>query len=198
MRNGKLLEPGIRKDTRHIEKVELNERYNKYRIFKVVSIIYKETKMKLKNVLIVVNDIEKSKAFYKHLFGLDVIADFDGNVVLTEGLALQEKKIWKRFIQQETVCGGNDAELYFEENDIDSFLEKLETSKYEIEYLNKCIERDWGQRVIRLYDPDKHIIEIGESMEYVARRFLKTGMSAQQVSEKTQLPLSQIKELTQT
>lgn len=198
MRNGKLLEPEIRKDTRHIEKVELNERYNKYRIFKVVSIIYKETKMKLKNVLIVVNDIEKSKAFYKHLFGLDVIADFDGNVVLTEGLALQEKKIWERFVERDVVCGGNDAELYFEENDIDSFLEKLETSKYEIEYLNKCIEHDWGQRVIRLYDPDKHIIEIGESMEYVARRFLKTGMSAQQVSEKTQLPLSQIKELTQT
>lgn len=152
----------------------------------------KEAKMKLKNVLIVVSDIEKSKTFYKDLFGLDVIADFDGNVVLTEGLALQEKKIWKSFIEREVVCGGNDAELYFEENNIDAFLEKLETSKYEIEYLNKCIEHDWGQRVIRLYDPDKHIIEIGESMDYVARRFLETGMSAEQVAEKTQLPLSQI------
>lgn len=76
-----------------------------------------------------------------------------------------------------------------------AFLEKLETSKYEIEYLNKCIEHDWGQRVIRLYDPDKHIIEIGESMDYVARRFLETGMSAEQVSEKTQLALSQIEEI---
>lgn len=153
--------------------------------------------MKLKNVLIVVSDIEKSKAFYKDLFGLDVIADFDGNVVLTEGLALQEKKIWERFTGQEVVCGGNDAELYFEENDIDAFLEKLETSQYEIEYLNKCIEHDWGQRVIRLYDPDRHMIEIGESMEYVARRFLKTGMSAEQVSEKTQLPLSQVEKLVE-
>lgn len=152
--------------------------------------------MKLKNVLIVVSDIEKSKAFYKELFGLDVIADFEGNVVLTEGLVLQEKKIWERFIEREVVCGGNDAELYFEENDIDTFLEKLERSKYEIEYLNKCMEHDWGQRVIRLYDPDKHIIEIGESMEYVTRRFLGEGMSVEQVAEKTQLPLSQVKELT--
>ena len=151
--------------------------------------------MKLKNVLIVVSDIEKSKAFYKDLFGLDVIADFDGNVVLTEGLVLQEKKIWEKFIDREVV-GGGDAELYFEENDIDTFLEKLEKSKYEIEYLNKCIEHDWGQRVIRLYDPDKHIIEIGESMEYVVRRFLGEGMSAEQVAEQTQLPLSQVKELT--
>lgn len=126
--------------------------------------------MKLKNVLIVVNDIEKSKAFYKDLFGLDVIVDFDGNVILTEGLVLQEKKIWERFTKKEVVCGGNDAELYFEENHIDVFLEKLENSQYEIEYLNKCIEHDWGQRVIRIYDPDRHIIEIAESMEYVARR----------------------------
>lgn len=152
--------------------------------------------MKLKNVLILVSDIEKSKAFYKDLFGLDVIANFDGNVVLTEGLVLQEKTIWERFVDCEVVCGGNDAELYFEENDIDTFLEKLERSKYEIEYLNKCIEHDWGQRVIRLYDLDKHIIEIGESMEYVVRRLLGKGMSAEQVAEKTQLPLSRVAELT--
>lgn len=64
--------------------------------------------------------------------------------------------------------------------------------------MNKCIEHDWGQRVIRLYDPDRHMIEIGESMEYVARRFLKTGMSAEQVAEKTQLPLSQVEEFAET
>ncbi|MFQ9515276.1 MAG: VOC family protein [Eubacterium sp.] len=151
--------------------------------------------MKLKNVLIVVRDIEKSKEFYKDLFGLEVIADFDGNVVLSEGLVLQEKKIWEGFIEQKVVCGGNDVELYFEENNIDTFWERLEESKYEIEYLNKCIEHDWGQRVIRIYDPDKHIIEIGESMEYVVRRFLQSGMDAEQVAEKTQLPLTMIEEL---
>ena len=156
---------------------------------------WKGAKMKLKNVLIVVKDIEKSKAFYKDLFGLDVVADFDGNAVLTEGLALQEKKIWERFIEKEVVCGGNDVELYFEENDIDAFLEKLESSQYETEYLNKCMEHDWGQRVIRLYDPDRHIIEIAESMEYVARRFLKTGMNAEQVAERTLVPLSQVEEI---
>ena len=49
--------------------------------------------MRLKNVLIVVKDIEKSIAFYKELFGLDVILDNDGNVIMTEGLVLQDKKI---------------------------------------------------------------------------------------------------------
>ncbi|SCP97391.1 VOC family protein [Anaerobium acetethylicum] len=151
--------------------------------------------MKLKNILFVVNDIEKSKTFYRDLFGLQVVADFGENIILTEGLVLQEKKLWEKFIERTVCAGGNDAELYFEENDIDGFLEKLENSEFAIEYLNRCIEHDWGQRVIRLYDPDRHIIEIGEPMEAVARRFLKSGMTAEQVAKKTQLPLSQIEEM---
>ena len=151
--------------------------------------------MKLKNILFVVEDIEKSKRFYKDLFGLEVIADFGENVVLTEGLVLQAKKLWKNFLKRDIISGGNDAELYFEENDIDGFMEKLEKSNLSIEYLNKCIEHDWGQRVIRIYDLDKHVIEIGESMEYVARRFLKAGMTVEQVVKKTQLPLSQVEEI---
>ena len=50
--------------------------------------------MKLKNILIVVEDIEKSKKFYHDLFQLDVILNQDGNVILTEGLVLQQKDIW--------------------------------------------------------------------------------------------------------
>ena len=148
--------------------------------------------MKLKNILFVVEDIEKSKRFYKDLFGLEVVADFGENVVLTEGLVLQEKKLWRKLIEENVSRGGNDAELYFVANNIDGFMEKLEQINYPIEYLNKCIEHDWGQRVIRIYDLDKHVIEIGESMEYVARRFLKAGMTVEQVAKKTQLPFSQV------
>ena len=151
--------------------------------------------MRLKNILIVVKDIEKSKAFYSDLFGLTVVTDFGENVILTEGLVLQEQTLWEGFTERDVTYGCNDAELYFEENDIDGFLEKLEHSSYPIEYVNPSMEHDWGQRVIRIYDPDRHIIEIGESMEYVARRFLRQGMSAEQVAEKTQLPLSQIKDM---
>ncbi len=151
--------------------------------------------MKLKNVLLVVRDIEKSKAFYKDLFGLDVVTDFGGNIILTEGLVLQDGTIWERFIDRNVVSGGNDAELYFEENDMDGFLKKLETSHHDVDYVNQPMEHDWGQRVIRIYDPDKHIIEIGESMEYVVRRFRNMGMSPEQVAEKTQLPLSYVQEI---
>ena len=52
--------------------------------------------MKLKNVLIVVKDIEKSKQFYHDLFGLNPVLDNDGNLIMTEGLVLQDEKIWKK------------------------------------------------------------------------------------------------------
>ena len=55
--------------------------------------------MKLKNILLVVKDIEKSKQFYHDLFGLDMILDNDGNIILTEGLVLQDEKIWRDFLK---------------------------------------------------------------------------------------------------
>ena len=54
--------------------------------------------MKLKNILIVVKDIGRSRQFYHDLFGLEPVLDNDGNMILTEGLVLQEEKYWKEFL----------------------------------------------------------------------------------------------------
>ena len=151
--------------------------------------------MKLKNILFVVSDMERSKAFYKELFGLEVIADYDGNVVMTEGLVLQDAAIWKKFIDRDVTFNGNDAELYFEENDMDGFLRKLDSWEGTIEYGNRLMEHDWGQRVVRIYDPDHHMIEIGESLDYVAKRFLASGMSVEETAWKTQMALGRVEEL---
>ena len=49
--------------------------------------------MKLRNVLIVVSDIEESINFYRDLFGLQVVLNNDGNVIMIEGLVLKNKNI---------------------------------------------------------------------------------------------------------
>jgi len=54
--------------------------------------------MKLRNALIVVKDIKRSRQFYHDLFGLELILDNDGNMILTEGLVLQDEKIWRQFL----------------------------------------------------------------------------------------------------
>lgn len=120
--------------------------------------------MKLKNVLIVVNDMEKSKAFYKDLFGLNVILDNDGNVILTEGLVLQDASIWKKFIEKDIIPRNHAAELYFEEADIQGFVEKLENYREPVQYVNRLMEHSWGQKVVRFYDPDGNLIEVGTPM----------------------------------
>lgn len=117
--------------------------------------------MKLKNVLIVVKDMEKSLAFYKNLFGLDVILDNDGNVILTEGLVLQDIKYWEKFLNRDCIPRNNMSELYFEEKDIESFAKKLENYPEPIEYVNPLMTHSWGQKVIRFYDPDGNLIEVG-------------------------------------
>ena len=93
--------------------------------------------MKLKNFLIVVNDINKSKKFYEELFGLKVLMNNDGNLVMTDGLVLQERKYWSEFIKKNFSFENNASEIYFEEENIEGFIVKLETLYPQIKYVNK-------------------------------------------------------------
>ena len=120
--------------------------------------------MKLKNVLVVVKDIDKSLKFYHDLFGLELVLDNDGNMILTEGLVLQTESYWKEFLKRDVVGRNNSCELYFEESDIEGFVNKLETLYPETEYVNKLMTHSWGQRVVRFYDPDGNLIEVGTPM----------------------------------
>lgn len=120
--------------------------------------------MKLKNVLIVVKNIEKSKKYYHDLFGLSVVLDNDGNMILTEGLVLQEEKYWTEFIGKNVIPKNNHCELYFEEKNIVAFTEKLEKLYPDTEYVNRLMTHSWGQQVIRFYDLDGNLIEVGTPM----------------------------------
>ncbi|MBQ9519622.1 MAG: VOC family protein [Firmicutes bacterium] len=121
--------------------------------------------MRLKNFLIVVKDIEKAKKFYHDLFGLEMLVDNDGNMILTEGLVLQDEKIWSDFLKKDIITKNNACELYFEESNIEAFIEKLERLYPSIEYANKLMTHSWGQKVIRFYDPDGNLIEVGTPMQ---------------------------------
>ena len=120
--------------------------------------------MKLKNILIVVKDIEKSKKFYHDLFGLDMVLDNGGNMILTEGLVLQDEKIWREALGKEIIPENNFCELYFEEPEIEAFICKLETQYPSIQYVNRLTEYSWGQKMVRFYDLDGNLIEVRTPM----------------------------------
>ena len=114
----------------------------------------------LKNVLIVVDDIEKSIEFYKDLFGLQVILKNEGNVILSEGLVLQDADVWGKTLNETSTPFNNMMELYFEDFDIDELLAKYESGKYFVRYATKLTELVGGQKLIRLYDPSGNLIEV--------------------------------------
>jgi len=146
--------------------------------------------LKFKCPLIAVTDMEQSIRFYEEVIGDRVAMDFGENVQFEGGYALQEMKKWKAMIHTDSVRRKNNAtELYFEEEDFAAFVKYLKEFP-EIQYVHGV---PWGQRVVRFYDPDFHIIEVGEAMDAVIRKMLKSGMTVEQVSEKSQYPIEYIK-----
>ena len=139
--------------------------------------------------------MDKAKQFYHDVLGLEVISDIGANVTLTGGIALQTMETWKEFIhkqEEEIILKNNSCELYFEEDDLDAFAAKL-NSMGDIEYVHPLLEHPWGQRVVRFYDPDKHIIEVGENMNMVVRRFIDSGLSVEETAACMGVPAGYVK-----
>lgn len=148
--------------------------------------------MKFKNPLLVVSDMDISVKFYKEVLGLRKIMDLGANVTLTGGVCLQTKETWIEFIENDSLFfGGKSSEIYFEEDDFDGFANKLK--KLDINYVHPVKEHSWGQRVVRFYDPDRHIIEVGENIKCVCKRFLDSGMTPEQTAERMDVPLKFVK-----
>ncbi len=141
--------------------------------------------------LVAVEDLAVTRRFYEEVLGLRVILDFGANITFEGGFAFQTKETWAQFIERpetEIRSTGNDFELYFEEDHLERFLEKLENVE-SIVYVHGVKEFPWGQRVVRFYDPDGHIVEVGDSMKSVALRFLAQGLSPEETAARIQHPV---------
>jgi catechol 2,3-dioxygenase-like lactoylglutathione lyase family enzyme len=146
--------------------------------------------MRYVSALLAVRDMESSKRFYRTVLGLEVVADFGANVTLTGGISLQTADTWAKLIRRETgeiVFRNLAAELYFEEDRIDDFAAKL-AAVPDLAYVHPLLEHPWGQRAVRFYDPDGHIIEVGENMAVVVRRFLDNGLSIRETAARMDVP----------
>ena len=162
-------------------------------VFFIFAVSKQRLMLKFKCPLIAVSDMERSIGFYEEVIGDRVAMDFGANVQFEGGFALQEMTTWKSMIHTGSVRRKNNAsELYFEEDDFDGFVKHLKGFP-EIQYVHGVEEMPWGQRIVRFYDPDFHIIEVGEAMDEVIKKLLKSGMTVEQVSEKSQYPIEYVK-----
>ncbi|NFA62257.1 glyoxalase/bleomycin resistance/dioxygenase family protein [Clostridium sporogenes] len=145
--------------------------------------------MEFKLALLAVKNVNVSKQFYAELFDQKVILDLGKNVTFSGGFAIQEDFAWLTDLPSDYVMEkSNNMELYFEVDDFETFIQKIK--KYgNIEYVHQPKKHEWQQRVVRIYDPDHHIIEIGESMAVIAKRYLDGGYSVEETSKIIQHPI---------
>jgi len=138
--------------------------------------------------LIVVNDIARSRKFYEDVLGLEVEFDFGENVTFKNSFAIHLKDHYEKLIgaDHKITQKSNDFELYFETDDVAYDYQRLKQAK--VEFVNELNVQPWGQQVMRFYDPDWHIVEIGETMQAVVLRFHKEGHSIEEISRKSSMP----------
>ena len=142
--------------------------------------------------LITVSDIKKSRDFYENLLDQKVKYDFGENVTFEGDFAIHEKTHFRKLIDNKEIKSeSNNFELYFEHDDIQEIEKKLIAEK--IDFVHKTREQPWRQRVIRFYDLDKNIIEIGVSMEFLAFRLFKQDNSIKEISEIISMPTDFVK-----
>lgn len=149
--------------------------------------------MEFKLALLAVKDVEVSKKFYKELFDQEVVLDLGKNVTFSGGFAIQEDFAWLIDVPADSVVQkSHNMELYFEVDNFEAFIEKLHAHE-NVKYVCKPMKHEWQQRVVRIYDPDYHIIEIGESMAVIARKYLADGYSEEETAKIIQHPLEFVK-----
>ncbi|MCK5146276.1 VOC family protein [bacterium] len=140
--------------------------------------------------LIVVKNIKKARTFYEQILGQTVKFDFGENVTFEGSFAIHQQAHYQGLLNTDketpVSSGAHDHELYFETDVFDESMKILES--HGVEYVHGATVQPWGQRVVRFYDPDKHIVEIGETMETVIIRLSKQGFSQQEIIQKTMMP----------
>jgi catechol 2,3-dioxygenase-like lactoylglutathione lyase family enzyme len=141
--------------------------------------------------LITVSDIQQSRYFYEQLLHQKVKYDFGENITFEGDFALHLQSHYKQLIDNKEIkTGGNNFELYFENDQLEETVATLKANK--VVFIHEIREQPWRQKVVRFYDPDQHIIEIGESLEHLCFRLHQEGLSNEQISKTTYLPVEYI------
>jgi len=152
--------------------------------------------MKLQSTVLITNALPSMRAFYEEVLGLKIQDDFGGCVIYTEGVSL-----WQpppdhpvRFTTERG--SGHPFELCFETDSTQDFEEKagmlLKSAKA---ILHGLRTEPWGQRTIRVMDPDGNLLEWGESIPCFVSRLSAEGLDASAVSERTGVALENVQRI---
>jgi catechol 2,3-dioxygenase-like lactoylglutathione lyase family enzyme len=141
-------------------------------------------------------DVRRLVAFYVELLGQEIQFDVGACVILRCGLSLWQPSddltIAVKLGYAHHPAGNKNLELCFETESFDADAKRVRTSGAKL--LHDVVEEPWGQQVLRFFDPDGNLVELGESIPTFVRRHYANGLSAQAVAERTGMPLDAVLE----
>lgn len=149
--------------------------------------------MKCQGCLLAVGDIAVSKRFYEEVLHQNVVMDI-GTHITFEGFSLQQGYAELIGIEVDSVKEPSHSfQLYFEVENLDKVYTEMKKIPG-LRWVHEIKEYPWGQRDVRIYDPDRHIVEIAENMNTVIKRFLSQGLSVEEIAKRTMFPLEVVKQ----
>jgi catechol 2,3-dioxygenase-like lactoylglutathione lyase family enzyme len=151
--------------------------------------------------VIFVKDIKVSRDFYEGLLGQKVMVDFGPVVGFEAGFSIWQEDhantiLFKEPVDKMSTLGCRNLELCFEDSEIHTIWNLI--SSKGIKLVHPLREQPWGQLVFRIYDPDDHIVEIGEPIPVFVSRFLSQGMSVKEVAERTSVPVEAVENIAKS
>lgn len=152
--------------------------------------------IKYTSAVIFVGDIQASRHFYADLLDQRVAMDHGPNVGFQDGFALWQIEHAEQMTfgaPQPAAPGRKMLELYFQCEDMEALVARLEAAG--VTWIHRLVEQPWGQHVVRFFDPDGHIIEVGEPMPAVLARFLRQGLTVEEVAARTSMPAEIVAQL---
>jgi catechol 2,3-dioxygenase-like lactoylglutathione lyase family enzyme len=153
--------------------------------------------IKYSGILITVKDIAASRAFYEDLLGQKIKFDFGVDIPFESGLTLHQADHFQSLLGSADAYPitekANNGELFFEDDEIELLQQRLKEAG--VEFIHEIREQPWAQRVLRFYDPNGFIVEVGETMEAVVRRLYAQGLSMDEVSRRSSMPVEFIQKV---
>ena len=119
-------------------------------------------------ITLFVDDLDRSKTFYREVFGLPVIFEDENSAVFrfaNTGINLLRSEAAEDLIRPGAVARQDaGARLVFtiDVDDVDEV--RAELAAHGVELLNGPVNRPWGRRTASFTDPGGHIWEIAEDL----------------------------------
>ena len=155
--------------------------------------------IRFQSAVLFVSDIAASRAFYEEILGQVVALDHGPNVAFEGGFAIwSADHAWPVIHGRQRGAAPEDVEvceLYFETEDLDAAAARLQEAA--VSFVHPLREQPWGQRVLRVRDPDGFVVEIGEPMESVVRRYLSEGLTVEEAATRASMPVESVRRIAQ-